>query len=374
MNSFKDIRHQFTRMADAGKIKSDHVPMLEAAAIFEMAGDRFGSAFYGKAWDTAKDDVEAASSDVMEKWAAKARDVSVMSHRLAQETIVTTLDLPATVGRARDVAIREAQEVGTDSPLLAGAARRTARDFRPMPGLRRDLDSLGLFKQPEGTNVRYEPFAYTEDDYAIVKYNRAIGWTWEARLADDLGVFLDMATALGYSARLNRVRVMLAAIVAGTTRSTLGGAGGPDVARVQAAREALADANARFGAVSIPVEWEGVAEATRANQYIPNSNPAEVNPVYSAFGINVEELMPEVFGAAPSGNAADWAAHDATISNWLEFATLSGFEGGPRMRFKLPDARDDLGSFDNMTDAMSILDAVGAKVTDATRVLRIAGG
>lgn len=374
MNSFKDIRHSFTRMADAGKIKHDHIPMLEAAAIFEMAGDRFGSAFYGKHWDAAKDEVETASQDVMERWSAKAQDVSVMNSRLARETILTTLDLPATVGRARDLAIRSAEEVGTESGLLTGAARRTARDFRPMPGIRRDLDRLGLFKQPEGTNVRYEPFEYTEDDYAVVKYNRAIGWTWEARQADDIGLFLDMATALGESARLNRIRVVLAAIVAGTTRTQLDGSdGGPTIDRVQAAREALATANTRFGGVSIPVEWEGVAEATRANQYIPNSSPAEVNPVFSSFGINVEEIMPDVFADAPSGDAADWLAHDGTVSNWLEFAALSGFEGGPRMRFKLPDARDDLGSFDNMTDAMSILDAVGAKVTDENRVIRVAG-
>lgn len=375
MNSFKDIRHKFERMADQGHIKPDHIPMLESAMIFELAGDEFNRAYFGsRVWDKALDEVETSSTDIREKWANKAKDVNVLNHQLARETIITTLDLPAAVGRARDIALREAEEISTDSPLLAGAARRTARDFRPMPGLRRDLDTLGLFRQPEGTNVRYEPFQYTEDEYAVVKYNRAIGWTWEAREADDLGIFLDMARALGYSARLNRVRVLLAAIVAGTTRGTYGGsAGGPTIARVEAVRDALAGANARFGAVSIPVQWEGVAEATRANQYVPGSNPAQVNPMFSAFGINVEEVMPEVFAAAPSGNAADWLGHDSNIAGWLEFAALRGFEGGPRMRFKLPDARDDLGSFDNMTDAMSILDAVGAKVTDESRVVRVAG-
>src|SRR5690625_4721480 len=162
---------------------------------------------------------------------------------MAREAILTTLDLPAVLGRARDLVIRPAGEpVNLESALLNGAFKRTMQNFREMPSLQKDVDTLGLFLQPEGTNVRYEGFSWTEDGYAIAKYSRAIGWTWEARQADDAASFLDESAALGFAARVNRLRVLFAAIIAGTTRVTLtGGAGGPTIDNIIAARELLAD-------------------------------------------------------------------------------------------------------------------------------------
>src|SRR5690625_7533200 len=110
-----------------------------------------------------------------------------------------------------------------------------------------DGDRLCLILQPEGTNVRYEGFTWSEDQYAIAKYRRASGWTWEAQQDDDLQSFLDESAALGFAARLNRLKVLLLAIVAGTSRTTLtgtgAGAGGPPIANVEAARAALANSS-----------------------------------------------------------------------------------------------------------------------------------
>lgn len=388
---FRNIRHAFEMQAARGNLREEHIPLMEAVTISEMAADAFGRAFYGPVWSKAKRDVEArrlaqdAASGVdasIRKWEALAKDVQNLPSTLARETIITTLDLPAVLGRARDVVIQEAEEpVDTASPLLAASAKATRENFLPRATLKQDLDLMGLFKQPEGTNVRYEGFEWSEDEYVVDKYSRAIGWTWEARVNDDLAGFLQQASALGFAARLNRVRILFAAIVAGTTRTTPtgtgAGAGGPTIENVAFARAELADTAPprRLGAISIPVPWEGLAQATRDNQFIPASTPAELNPVYQTFSIGVEEIMPEVLADAVSGNALDWLAHDAAIPTWLEFATLRGFEGGPRIAFKLPDVRDtnELGSFDNMTDAMKVVDVIGAKVTDASRVIRIAG-
>src|SRR5690625_3285482 len=141
---------------------------------------------------------------------------------MAREAIHTTLDLPAVLGRARDLVIRPAEEpVNLESAMLNGAFKRTMQNFREMPSLQKDVDTLGLFLQPEGTNVRYEGFSWSEDKYAVSKYSRAIGWTWEAKVNDDLQSFLDESAALGYAARMNRLKVLFLAIVAGTAHPTL---------------------------------------------------------------------------------------------------------------------------------------------------------
>lgn len=386
-----ETRRAFERMADRGQIKEDHVDLLTHAAIYEAAGNAFGRAYYQETWNKAEDEVQARraategaqadTDNIIMAWERKAKDVGQLNARMAREAIHTTLDLPAVLGRARDLVIRPAEEpVNLESALLNGAFKRTMQNFREMPSLQKDVDTLGLFLQPEGTNVRYEGFSWSEDKYAVSKYSRAIGWTWEAKVNDDLQSFLDESAALGYAARMNRLKVLFLAIVAGTARTTLtgtgAGAGGPTIANVDAARAALASSTPprRLGGISIPVPWEGLANATRDNQFVPASTPAELNPVYSAFTVNVEEYLADVLAAAPSGNALDWLAHDSNIASWLEFATLRGFEGGPSIVFKLPDTRESgYGSFDNMTDAMKVVDVVGAKVIDGTRVLRVAG-
>lgn len=385
---FKDIRHAFEMQAARGNLREEHISLMEAVTIAELATKAYGRAFYGRVWDKAEADVEArrvaaeTANEVdalIRKWEGMARDVANLPSTLARETIVTTLDLPAILGRARDITVRPAEEpVSTESALFNAANRATFENFRERQSIKQDLDLLGLFPQPEGTNVRYESFAWTEDAYAVAKYSRAIGWTWEAKVNDDLAGFLDQAAALGYAARLNRLRILFAAIIAATSRSTpTGGAGGPTIDNVEWARDQLATSTPprRLGQIAIPINWEGLARATRDNQFVPASNPAELNPVYQAFTVNVEELMPEVLEAADSGSALDWLAHDPNIGTWLDFHTLNGYEGGPRIAFKLPDVRDnlDMGSFDNMTDAMKVVDVVGAKVTDETRVIRVAG-
>lgn len=392
---FKDITHTFELQAARGNLKPEYIPLMESVTLAELAADQFGRAFYGRVWDKAKEDVAKRREQpavtegfdaTIRRWETLARDVGNLPAALARETILTTLDLPAVLGRARDLVIRPPEEpVNVDSQLMNAAAKAVHPNFKPRPTLRKDLDLLGLFPQPEGTNVRYEAFTWTEDEYAVAKYSRAIGWTWESRLADDLQAFLDESAALGYAARLNRIRILFAAIIAATSRTTPSGtneggtaaAGGPTIANLTWARNTLA-ANTpprRFGAISIPINWEGLANAARDNQFIPASSPAQLNPVYQTFIVNVEEAMPAILSAAPSGSVNDWLAYDPAIATWLEFARLTGFEGGPRVIFKLPDTRDttEFGSFDNMTDAMKVVDAVGAKVTEPSKVLRVAG-
>lgn len=398
--SFKTIRHAFEMQAARGNLRDEHVPLMEHITIAEMGIKAFGKAYFGDVWAKAQADVEnrriasETANDVdrhIVKWERLAQDVMSLPTSLARETIVTTLDIPSTLGRARDLTIREAEQpAGLESALMTGSTKVTRNNFLKSGTIMKEYDLLGLFPQPENTNVRYEKFATSEAEYSVAKYSRAIGWTYEAKINDDLGSFLDQAAALGYSARLNRLRVIFEAIIDALTRTNPSGVqpgsggtaapGGPTIANIEWAIATLASSNPgrRLGAIGIPVLWEALAKAARDNQYVPNSSPAVINPAYQGFAINVEELLASAMEAAPvakGAKATDWLAYDAQVGAWLDFATLTGYEASPRIVFKLPDVRDatDLGSFDNMTDAMKVVDVVGAKVTDTTRVLWAAG-
>jgi len=229
---------------------------------------------------------------------------------------------------------------------------------------------------PEGTNVTYDAIERTPDSYAVTPYAVATGWTWEARQNDDLGTFLEDVRELGRRATRNRIQVLYAAIKAAVSQSTPTGtmpsggtaaAGGPTIANIEWATTTLGSDNRVLGAVTVPAKWLALAKASASQQVVPAS-PTVQNPVMG-FGINLERSLGV---GTPLHTAANWLAHEANIASWLEFAALDGFTGGARLVFKLPDTdARDLGSFENMTEAVKIVDAVAAKVTDADSVLEI---
>ena len=122
-----------------------------------------------------------------------------------------------------------------------------------------------------------------------------------------------------------------------------------------------------FGAVTVPAKWLSLARMS-ANSTIVPASPTVMNPV-SGFQVNLERSLGV---GTPLTTAGNWLAHEANIASWLEFASLDGFAGGARLVFKLPDTdARDLGSFENMTEAFKVVDAVAAKVTDASAVLDV---
>src|SRR5690606_38721529 len=204
----------------------------------------------------------------------------------------------------------------------------------------------------------------------------ATGWTWEARENDDLGTFLEDVRELGRRGTRNRIQVLYAAIAAVTAEETPSGtqpsggtaaAGGPTIANIEWVTGQMGTDNRVFGAVSIPPKWLALAQASASQQVVPAS-PTVQNPV-QGFGINLERNLGV---GTPFDTANNWLAHEANIASWLEFAALDGFTGGARLVFKLPDTdAADLGSFENMTEAVKIVDAVAAKVTDANSVIEV---
>lgn len=376
---FSSIERVYDRLNAQGKLTERQAAYATLVTIYEHASLAFLEGQYGaKVVAQAKDDVRGADAVQRRAFERLAPDVASLTKVLARETITTTLDLPAITGRARDLINRNdgrAAEMLV-SPLYDGAYKRTATDFRQIYGITTAEDAKGLYATPEGTNVTYDKIERTTEGYSVVPYSGASGWTWEARENDDLGTFLETVRLFGERGTRNRRMVLYAAIKAALSEGTPSGvqpsggtaaAGGPTIANIEWATTTLATDNRVFGAVTVPPKWLALATASASQQVVPAS-PTVQNPV-QGFGINLERGLGV---GTPLHTAGNWLAHEANIASWLEFAALDGFTGGARIVFKLPDTdARDLGSFENMTTAFKVVDAIAAKVTDPDAVLEI---
>lgn len=375
---FSSIERVYDRLVAQGKLTERQAAHAGLVTIFEHATLAFLEGQYGeKIVAQAKDDVRGADATQRRAFERHAPDLTGLQRVLARESITTTLDLPAITGRARDIITRaDRSDEWLISPLLDGALKRTATDFRAIHGISNVESQKGLYPTPEGTNVTYDKIERTTDAYSVIPYSVASGWTWEARQNDDLGTFLEDVRELGRRATRNRIQVILAAIAAATSEATPSGtmpsggtaaAGGPTVANIEWATQTLAADNRVFGAVTVPPKWLATAQASSRQPVIP-ANPTVTNPV-QGFAVNLERQLGV---GTPLDTAGNWLAHEANIASWLEFAALDGFTGGARLVFKLPDTdARDLGSFENMTEAVKIVDAVAAKVVDADSVIEV---
>lgn len=375
---FSSIERVYDRLVAQGKLTERQAAHASLVTIFEHATLAFLEGQYGeKIVAKAKDDVRSADATQRRAFERHAPDLAGLTRVLARESITTTLDLPAITGRARDIITRaDRADEWLISPLLDGARKRTATDFRAIHGISNVESQKGLYPTPEGTNVTYDKIERETDAYSVIPYSVASGWTWEARQNDDLGTFLEDVRELGRRATRNRIHVILAAIAAATSEATPSGtmpsggtaaAGGPTVANIEWATATLAADNRVFGAVTVPPKWLATAQASSRQPVIP-ATPTVANPV-QGFAVNLERQLGV---GTPLDTAGNWLAHEANIASWLEFAALDGFTGGARLVFKLPDTdARDLGSFENMTEAVKIVDAVAAKVVDADAVIEV---
>lgn len=376
---FSEIERTYDRLAARGALTERQAAHAALVTVYEHATLAFLEGQYGHAVVAqAKDDVRSADQVQRQAFERLAPDVQPLARTLARESITTTLDLPAITGRARDIINRNDGRAAEMliSPLYDGAYKRTATDFRQIYGISTNEDAKGLYATPEGTNVTYDKVERTTEGYSVVPYSVASGWTWEARQNDDLGTFLENVRLFGERGTRNRRMVIYAAIAAALSEATPSGTmpsggtaavGGPTIANIEWATTTLATDNRVFGAVTVPAKWLALANMSASALTVP-TNPTVQNPV-AGFGVNLERGLGV---GTPLDTAGNWLAHEAVISTWLEFATLDGFAGGARLVFKLPDTDvSDLGSFENMTEAFKIVDAVAAKVTDDDAVIEV---
>lgn len=395
--SIKDIRHDYQRLADRGMLQQHMVAMATEATILEAGVVAFHKGYFGdKEWARVTDDVrsakhagEEAASQLME---AHAEDVMNV-HRILRETLTTT-DFAIVLSQMRDRVRRQSYNP-IAGPLFASIGPvRTAPNFKPMRGVRTD-PFRRLKLQPERTNVEYAELGSTEDGYRVAKYALAVPFSWESRVNDDIGEFIQILFNLGVAANRTRALVLLEAIRDGLTRQTPSGtfvsgtaaAGGPTPANIEWAYARFANAvNANgdpidriLSHIAIPAQWTLLAKNTLDSDRIVVAGDTDVskpdgNAVRGLAEVWVERLMRSVFAEDTSDRKNDWLAFDNT-NPWVEFAALAGFEAGPQTHTKLADVVETsaLGSFDNQTSAVKVMDVVGATITDPTSVVRIAG-
>jgi hypothetical protein len=370
------------RLAEA----RNHIPaglalMATAATVLEAGCVSFYRNFFGqKLWN--EESIRARESrtedTVGQLKEALLSDVS-RTHDVLRETHTTT-DFPILLSRIRDRIIRQGYN-SPDSTFPSIAAQRPVSDFKLIQGVK--IGGIGeLAVRPEGEDVDYITFGYSEDGYRIANLEKAIRFTWEMWKNDDIGMMERGMEELGKAARRTRTLVCLRAIAAGLPQTTVGTAGGPTPTRLEEAMLVLADRVSEAASdgttepepregtdLFVPLNWK--FEATRtlnsAELHSTGDKAAKHNAMQGAATLHAERYMKKVLGK-------DWLLTD-NENPFLELAVLDDFRGGPATYTRIPDVREhpDQGTFRNHTFDTKVGDACGAKVIEPKNALRVKG-
>lgn len=385
--SIRETKHQFQRAADAGIIPENKVMAYTIKAALEAGVQAYHEAYFGDILEEQIANVKGMDHDAKERMLVntEARIEDMRLHMRAHRETHTTSDFPLALALSRDF-VRRPAYLPPDSQLFQFATKRTANDFKKMRAIRTTNFDL-LVRKPENTSVEYATFTTTEEGYSISTYALAVAFTYQAYINDDIGEFTAALATLGLAGRRTRAKVLIEAIKGGLDRITLGGsAGGPTMERLVAADEyfgnMMYDGKAQpriLSDIAFPPAWRITAKEALDSPILivsgGNTQKAisQTNLAYQLATPHNEPMFAEI---VPAGHhIKDWLIIDGRQS-WLEFATLRGFEGGPKTITRAADVveTDQFGSFDKGTFAVQILDHVGAAVSDKLSAAIVAGG
>lgn len=391
MSSIKQLNHAYQLREARGQLKPGVANVLTIATVMESMIVAFHKGFYSdKEWNNTKDKVR--ESRVLTQRQAQHQGEQIVGS--LQEALLsdvrplkrvleahTTTDFPHILSQLRDRVVRRDLNPVDECPLMAFATKRTATNFQPMRSIRFDHFDR-LFKRPEGTEVKYATFGTTEDLYSIANYELAFGYTWEMWMNDDLSTVQIAMEELGRSARRTRGLVFLEAIYAALkdNKQTLGTAGGPDIARLKLLKTLFSSAKFETGPskgknlgmklthVAFPVKWDDTITVALNTEKIRDAQQNEIaNSAYKSATPVEDRMMGEIFDE-------DWLGFDSA-KQWIEFASLRGYEGGPQTRHKMPDVIEtiDEGCFDKHEMAIKVTDNIGSQVTNKEAAKLIKG-
>lgn len=372
-----------------GKIPQGSAVGLTYATILEAGARATAEGYYGpaavrKAESAARDEQHAldAADEILADIAAITRvygsvDAAVRDVAGPKATH-TTSDYPAALAMLRTT-LR-----GEDSPAtpawrswIPGRLIGTTPDFKPIRGV--DMTAMGELKlRPEATDVQYTTIGFDTDHFVIANYERAVQYTWEMWLNDELSVFTRALRSLGAGAFRTEALVIYNALLNGVTRDADVTTGAPDAARIAKARQVLAartvtdaDGVESIGTmlatdIVYGAEWTDDVLKALGAEFL-DFNRGQPNPVYGALTPHVERLWARVFGS-------DWLVLD-NEADFIDVRFLEGFQGGPQTYAKMPDVQQhpDQGSFDNHSLSVKVGHTLGAKVTKADAIVRVQG-
>jgi len=371
------------QLAEArGEIPKDSAGALTYAAILESGVRSVLDGYYGpKSVQEAFTDAKNISNGKEEQLLMDIADDMLEDVRpltqVMQDTH-TTGDFPLALAGLRRRMLRDPIQT-VESNWRSFASVITVPDFKNIRSM--SLTELGELRlRPEATDVQYTTWNESEAGYRIANYERAIAYTWEMWLNDEIGMFNRALRSLGRGARRTEAMVVYAAIDAGLTRITppTQGAGGPTIDRLKEVRWEISrrmfqdeDGNdLPYGYdltdIIYGTIWRDDVFLTLNTQFIDYQGGTP-NILRGAFNATQERLWERVMGM-------DWIAFDNSV-DWLEVAFLQGFQGGPLTYTKMPNVREqpNQGSFENHTLAVKLGHTLGAKVIEDRAVYRVAG-
>lgn len=387
--------HDKFQLAEArGAIPEGTAAGLTYATILETGVRAVAEGYYGtptvrEAEKTAAQDEQATldlADDVLADISAITRVYDGVDAFLNEQggkigAAHTTSDFPKALANLRQRIIRQDTPIGSASwrSWIPSRLVGTVPDFKPVRGL--NMTEMGELKlRPEGSDVQYTTLGFTADHFMVANYERALQYTWEAWLNDEVSAFARGLRKLGEGARRTEAIVIFNAILNGVTRSTEGdvSTGAPNATRIAAARAAMrartvtdvdgVETTGEIMATDIvyPNEWTDEVEIALGTQYTDFQAGAP-NVVYRKVAPHMERLWARVFDS-------DWILLDNEI-DWIDVRFLQGFEGGPATYTKMPDVQDnpDQGSFDNHSLSVKVGHTLGALITNSDGVLRNQG-
>lgn len=290
----------------------------------------------------------------------------------------TTSDFPLALANLRQRTLRDALP-GVDSNWRDFATVTTTSDFKEIRSLA-FTELPELLRRPEGTDVRYATFGESGTGYYVANYERAIKYTWEMSLNDEVGKFIRALELFGKAAKRTEAVIVFTAIAAGLPRTPVAGvtAGAPTPERLAALRNVLATrtyqdsdgAQLEYGYNATDLIYgtsDQDAVALALTQEYSNFQGGLRNIIFGAFTPHLERLWSRVMGR-------DWVVYD-NLAEWLEVAFLEGFQQGPKTYTKIPDVVEypDEGSFADHTLHIKAGHVLGAKVVDPNGAARFEG-
>lgn len=339
------------------------------AGVRAALGGYYGHEAINAAMSNAK--AEQMALDISDEIVA---DVAPLMRSL--QATHTTSDFPLALGQLRSRRVKEAFQA-QESNWRDFATVTSTPDFKPIRALR--MNGIPeLLPRPEGTDVQYASFGETEEGYRVANLERAVKYTWESHLNDDVGLFTRQLEALGKGARITEQVVVFSAIRDGLARTPLtAGIGAPAIERLTEMEQALAARSFNTGEAQVAYGFMltdliiGTAERIAVNQILNTQftdyQGGTPNPMQGAFQSHVEPMWARVMGR-------DYVGYDRN-AEWIEVAFLRGFENGPRTYVKLPDEQNfaDEGSFSDHSLHVKVGHSLGAKVTLPEAAIRVQG-
>lgn len=390
----KTLMNKYELAEARGKIPQGAAAGLTYATILELGVRAAAEGYYGspavRQAETAAKNEQAAldiSDDVLADIASITRVYGDLGRFVGEQlggkmgAVHTTSDFPAALANLRQRIVRQ------DTPIATAAWRSwiparlvgTTPDFKPIRGL--NMTEMGELKlRPEATDVQFTTLGFTGDHFMIANYERALAYTWEMWLNDDLDAFARALRRMGEGAMRTEALVIFNAILNGVSRSSETGitTGAPDSAHLTAARKAMAartvtdvDGVSSLGAIVATdlvhgTEWQDTVEIALNTRYSDFAE-GKPNPIYRGLTPHMERLWARVF-------TSDWILFDRDI-DFIDVRFLEGFQGGPLTYAKMPDVttHPDQGSFANHSLSVKVGHTLGAKITNAKGILRNQG-